>query len=256
MVATTSWTSWFSCGGWYVVIMTTFVVVVLAQTSHITTTTGGDSAQIKVTATRGLVIDAGSGGSRIHVYNWQPRIFKTIPPDMSYPTTDEKWSAKIAPGVAELSGNAVGLQAHLASIIDFAVRTMVGEEDSFQDYPIYFKATGGMRELNHFARESMMVLIRQYLSDKSFCPFYFREDFARVISGEEEAIYSWAGINFLMGNLLPESKGIGSATGDLGTYGTLDLGGASCQIAFFMPNQEGAIVIERWKKRSKRHRQS
>ena len=179
MVATTSWTSWFSCGGWYVVIMTTFVVVVLAQTSHITTTTGGDSAQIKVTATRGLVIDAGSGGSRIHVYNWQPRIFKTIPPDMSYPTTDEKWSAKIAPGVAELSGNAVGLQAHLASIIDFAVRTMVGEEDSFQDYPIYFKATGGMRELNHFARESMMVLIRQYLSDKSFCPFYFREDFAR-----------------------------------------------------------------------------
>jgi hypothetical protein len=207
----------------------------LIQTA-IQTQGDGDSAQIKVTATRGLVIDAGSGGSRIHVYNWQPRIFKTIPPDLSYPTTDERWSAKMAPGVAEFAGDPAGLRAHLAPLIDFAVRTLVGEEVRFGDYPIYFKATGGVRELNVKQREALMVQIRAYLSDKTFCPFFFRDDFARVISGEEEAIYSWAGINFLMGNLLPASKGIGTATG--GTYGTLDLGGASCQIAFFMPNQD------------------
>lgn len=40
---------------------------------------------VKPTVTRGLVIDAGSGGSRLHVYSWQPRIFSTIPPPLSYP---------------------------------------------------------------------------------------------------------------------------------------------------------------------------
>jgi Golgi nucleoside diphosphatase len=58
------------------------------------------------------------------------------------------------------------------------------------------------------------------------------------LSGEEEAIYSWTAINFLKGDLLSESKGIGPATGGKeGTYGTLDLGGASSQIAFYVKNQ-------------------
>jgi Golgi nucleoside diphosphatase len=56
--------------------------------------------------------------------------------------------------------------------------------------------------------------------------------------GEEEAIYSWTAINFLKGDLLSESKGVGPATGGKeGTFGTLDLGGASSQIAFYVKNQ-------------------
>lgn len=59
-----------------------------------------------------------------------------------------------------------------------------------------------------------------------------------AFKGEEEAIYSWTAINFLKGDLLSESKGIGPATGGKeGTYGTLDLGGASSQIAFYVKNQ-------------------
>ena len=40
-----------------------------------------------------------------------------------------------------------------------------------------------------------VILLYTYtgiLSDKSQCPFFFTDDMARVISGEEEAIYSWA----------------------------------------------------------------
>jgi Golgi nucleoside diphosphatase len=96
-----------------------------------------------------------------------------------------------------------------------------------------------MRELNLKQREEIMYWVRFYLADKSFCPFYFRNDFARVISGEEEAIYSWAAINFLKGDLLLESKGSGPASGgEEGTFGTLDLGGASSQIAFYVKNQD------------------
>ena len=39
-----------------------------------------------------MVIDAGSGGSRLHIFRWQPRIFNTIPPAISVPTSDEKWT--------------------------------------------------------------------------------------------------------------------------------------------------------------------
>ena len=126
--------------------------------------------------------------------------------------------------------------------------TLAGRESEFADYPIYLKATGGMRELSFLAREKILDSVKSLLSDKQFCPFFFREDFARVISGwfalsfrsfhvlciqsmgtfvgEEEAIYSWAATNFLVGNLLPASQGTGVVTdGDLNSsYGTLDLG--------------------------------
>ena len=143
-----------------------------------------DNIEIKATVTRGMIIDAGSGGSRLHVYHWQPRIFNTIPPDLSFPTTDEQWTARMAPGIAEYKNSPEDVKKQLAPLIDFATRTLVGLEESFQYYPIFFKATGGMRELNLKQREEIMVWVRYYLSDKSFCPFYFHDDFARVISGK------------------------------------------------------------------------
>ena len=56
--------------------------------------------------------------------------------------------------------------------------------------------------------------------------------------GEEEAIFSWAATNFLMGTLLPASQGLGVVLGVNSTYGTIDLGGASTQIAYFLPSQD------------------
>lgn len=41
-----------------------------------------------------------------------------------------------------------------------------------------------------------------------------------------------------MGNLLPASEGTGVVVPDKNTFGTLDLGGASTQIAFFVPEQD------------------
>lgn len=217
------------------------------------------SAPIKPTATRGMVIDAGSGGSRLHVYQWKPRIFGSVPPPLSYPEANERWTARMDPGIHTYANNLADVAQHLAPLIDFARVTLVGFESEFGDYPIYFKATGGMRELPVSKREAIINEVKKYLSDKTFCPFYFRDDFARVISGtrdddmievqisfllirmivigEEEAIFSWTATNFLMGSLLEASHGIGEAKTNH-TYGTLDLGGASTQIAFYLPSQD------------------
>jgi Golgi nucleoside diphosphatase len=217
-----------------------------------------NSVNIKPTATRGMVIDAGSGGSRLHVYQWKPRIFNTVPPPLSYPEQNEHWTARMDPGIHTLANNLPAIGQHLATLIDFAKVTLVGYEDEFADYPIYFKATGGMRELPVAKREAVLAEVQKYLSDKSFCPFYFRNDFARVISGkyckemhinyiirlsilllgEEEAIFSWTATNFLKGTLLQASHGLGEVKGVNTTFGTIDLGGASTQIAFYLPSQD------------------
>jgi hypothetical protein len=141
------------------------------------------SANVKPSATRGMVIDAGSGGSRLHVYSWLPRIFSSIPPPLSFPEANEQFTARMDPGIALYADNPMMVKNHLAPLIDFAKAALIGRDKEFGDYPIFFKATGGMRELPQEKRDRIIEYVRMYLSDKSFCPFFFRNDFARVISG-------------------------------------------------------------------------
>ncbi|CAE7427857.1 ENTPD1 [Symbiodinium microadriaticum] len=99
-----------------------------------------------------------------------------------------------------------------------------------------------------------MTTVRELLMDKKFCPFYFQFDFARVISGEEEAAYAWAAANYLYGTLLPSIHGSGAVNKPLnGTFGTVDLGGASTQIAFFVPSQDISEGLFKLQIGSQRH---
>eukprot|EP00979_Chaetoceros_neogracilis_P016255 scaffold7486_cov113-Chaetoceros_neogracile.AAC.1 len=66
----------------------------------------------------------------------------------------------------------------------------------------------------------------------------FHKSYARVISGEEEAIYGWAGANFVLGSLLKSSEGAGVVIDPDLTYGTLEIGGASSQIAFYQSDED------------------
>lgn len=138
---------------------------------------------VSAEVTRGMVIDAGSGGSRLHVYRWKPRVFNTTPPPISYPEADEKWTKRTNPGIHELLGDNDAIAVHLSGLIEAAKKFLKGCESEFHLYPVYFKATGGVRELALEDRESILLTVKKLLSDKSFSPFYFQDDFARVISG-------------------------------------------------------------------------
>jgi Golgi nucleoside diphosphatase len=103
-------------------------------------------------------------------------------------------------------------------------------------------------------RELLMNRLRDLFSDKSFCPFFFQFDFARVISGEEEGAYAWAAANYLYGTLLPSIAGSGSVNKPInGTFGTVDLGGASTQIAFYVPSQDVSEGLFKLQIGSQRH---
>lgn len=56
-----------------------------------------------------------------------------------------------------------------------------------------------------------------------------------MISGEEEAIYGWAAVNFVKGSLIENSVGSGAVLQANLTYGVVEMGGASLQIGFFEP---------------------
>jgi Golgi nucleoside diphosphatase len=82
----------------------------------------------------------------------------------------------------------------LDPLIEFAKTELAAFADEWHSYPIFLKATAGMRELPLEARERIMTQVRQYLSSNTSCPFLFQHnEQARVIAGEEEAAYAWTG---------------------------------------------------------------
>jgi Golgi nucleoside diphosphatase len=93
-----------------------------------------------------------------------------------------------------------------------------------------------MRVLKQDDRFRVMAAVRTLFSNDTFCPFQFVDEHARVISGEEEAVFGWTGINFAMGTLIKASEGAGAVLNPRLTYGALDMGGASTQISFYDPS--------------------
>ena len=182
---------------------------------------------------RSLLIDAGSTGSRLHFYQWSTN--SLLNRGVSYPATSEEWTVGIQPGLSSFNSNQIeSISTHLKYLIDHAKQRLVHEKRSWASYRIYLMATGGMRQLPLVEREGIMTTIRDVLSNKTLSPFLFERDFARIISGEEEAVFAWLTANYLRGNL-KEKEGIMALESSIGT---LDMGGASTQIAFYVPDED------------------
>jgi len=121
----------------------------------------------------------------------------------------------------------------LKPLIDYAKQKI--PFSNFSTSVLFLKATGGMRLLEPSKQQEILYNVRLYLSNSSNSPFYFRTDWASVISGIQEGIFGWITVNYLLKNLEKQS-GV--------TVGALDLGGASMQITFLSSLQtENSINI-------------
>jgi Golgi nucleoside diphosphatase len=121
--------------------------------------------------------------------------------------------------------------------LEFAQTVLANKKRDWRSFPLYCKATGGMRSLPRPYRIRLMHTVRRILRNTHHNPFYYQNEFVRVISGEEEAIYGWTAVNFVKGALLPNTQGSGTVLHpETKTYGVLEMGGASAQIGFFEPN--------------------
>ncbi|MCJ1472293.1 Golgi apyrase [Lambiella insularis] len=183
----------------------------------------------------GIVADAGSSGTRIHVYRWLNSVrarqeageheLKALPVVKS----EKSWTKKIHPGISTFgeTPSLVGPD-HLKELFDHALDIV--PEDAVEETPLFLLATAGVRLLLDQQRKELLRQVCSYAQKNTKFLLPECDLHIRAIPGEEEGLYGWIAANYLLGGFdSPENHNHGKGHH---TYGFLDMGGASAQIAF------------------------
>lgn len=195
----------------------------------------------------GLVVDCGSSGSRIFVYCW-PR-HNGNPHELLdiRQMRDEHRKPvvmKIKPGISELAKTPEKASDHIKPLLEFASRHV--PKNKHQETPLYILCTAGMRILPESQQEALLEDLRTDIPVDF--NFLFSDSHVEVISGKQEGVYAWIGINFVLGrfnHLYNDGEPVVEVNipgGDQQeavvrkrTAGVLDMGGVSTQIAYEVP---------------------
>jgi guanosine-diphosphatase len=161
-----------------------------------------------------LTIDAGSTGSRIHVYkfhNCGPS------PELEYETFK-----MLNPGLSAFASDPSAAAASLDPLLEEAMRVV--PEQLHSCTPVEVKATAGLRLLGTAESDAILDEVRNRLKDNF--PFGVGdENSVEIMDGKDEGVYAWITANYL-------AQKIGEGVDSPDTLAVMDLGGASTQIVF------------------------
>lgn len=185
----------------------------------------------------GVILDAGSSGTRIHIYRWlnytRARSEAKDADDLArLPEllTKPNYTKKIQPGVSNYADNPLDIgSSHLQSLLDHALNIV--PRNQVQYTPIFLMATAGMRLLEPVKQKALLDEICSYIKKESKFSLPDCDLHIQVIPGETEGLYGWLAANYLLRGFETPSKQQKYMTKH-STYGFLDMGGASAQIAF------------------------
>lgn len=160
----------------------------------------------------GIMFDAGSTGTRIHVYTFVQRtsgqlpflegeIFDSVKPGLSAFVDQPKQGAETVQELLEVAKDSI-------------------PRSHWKRTPVVLKATAGLRLLPEQKAQTLLLEVEEIFKNS---PFLVPDDSVSIMDGSYEGILAWVTVNFLTGQL----HGRGQET-----VGTLDLGGASTQITF------------------------
>ncbi|CAL1269738.1 unnamed protein product [Larinioides sclopetarius] len=179
----------------------------------------------------GVVMDAGSSKTNTIAYKWQGDKQKGT----GHVIQDTSCLAK--GGIAEMDPMQLDPVINCAKIVTNHI-----DEKARSKTPLYFAATAGMRLLG-LANESRVQDILNHLNDE-LGETGLSVKTIEIISGEDEGVYGWTTANFLQQTLeIPQKTEPWVPT----TYGALDMGGASMQIAYALPENNGTENIRELK---------
>ncbi|RXN34899.1 ectonucleoside triphosphate diphosphohydrolase 5 [Labeo rohita] len=180
----------------------------------------------------GVMFDAGSTGTRIHVYT-----FIQKEPD-GLPVLDNEMFHSMKPGLSayadipEIAGHTV------RQLLRVAKKTVPPVE--WKRTPVVFRATAGLRLLPPTKAHALLEEVQDVFDES---PFYVPPDSVSIMDGTDEGILAWVTVNFLTDD--SQMRSLPLLSGRLHknaqkTVGILDLGGGSTQITF-LPKSKKTI---------------
>ncbi|XP_029917067.1 ectonucleoside triphosphate diphosphohydrolase 7-like [Myripristis murdjan] len=194
----------------------------------------------------GIVVDCGSSGSRVFVYYWPPHNGNphTLLDIRQMRDRDHKPVVKkIKPGISTLAQTPARASDYLQPLLSFAAAHV--PRAKHKETPLYILCTAGMRLLPD---SQQAAILEDLVTDVPLeFDFLFSRSHAEVISGKQEGVYAWIGINFVLGRFDhadEEDATVEVTTGSQNqqpisrrrTVGIMDMGGASLQIAYEVPS--------------------
>lgn len=183
---------------------------------------------IKSEVRYGLMIDAGSTGSRMHTFTFRTSgpianaaKLKLVAEDF-YP---------VKPGLSHYQDDEVAAAKSLEPLLERA--RQVVPEAKRADTPVYLRATAGLRAVGVHKAERILDEVRAYLGRSGFR--FDGVQWASVLGGSDEGVYTWITVNYLM------HRNPGN------TVGILEMGGGSAQAAF-VARESGSCTPETLRK--------
>jgi guanosine-diphosphatase len=161
------------------------------------------------------MIDAGSTGSRIHIYK-----FNNCGASAEY---EYEVFKMIQPGLSSFAGKPEDAAKSLDVLLDEAVRVVPKALQGCT--PVAVKATAGLRLLPGSQSADILEAVEKRIHGAY--PFQLQaKDGVVIMDGKDEGVYAWITANYLLGTIKSDTPK------DTPTYAVLDLGGASTQIVF------------------------
>ena len=141
-----------------------------------------------------IVLDAGSTGSRIHIYRFNS--CKTGMPLLE----DEVFHA-IKPGLSSYENSPKESVQTLSPLISLALENVPAELQP--KTKIVLKATAGLRLLKKGSGEIILEHVREYLKS---LPFQLSTNAVEIMDGKDEGVFAWITVNYLLDNFNKNTK--------------------------------------------------
>ncbi|XP_062863601.1 ectonucleoside triphosphate diphosphohydrolase 5 [Trichomycterus rosablanca] len=168
----------------------------------------------------GIMFDAGSTGTRIHIY-------KFIQKDPAgLPVLDNEMYNAVKPGLSAYGDNPEVGGDTVRQLLKVAKKTIPKEE--WWQTPVLLKATAGLRLMPKEKAQGLLEQVKEVFDES---PFYVPQNSVTIMNGANEGVLAWVTVNFLTGHLYANTRK---------TVGILDLGGGSTQITF-LPNSKRTV---------------
>nr|AAT66769.2 Apyrase-like protein, putative [Solanum demissum] len=188
-----------------IVFVIAFLCYVFVFSSHV---------RFSVKRKYGIVIDGGSTGTRIHVFEYEVRNGVPV-----YDFGDQGLvSMRVNPGLSAYAEEPEMASESVGKLVEFGKQNV--PQEYWSSTEIRLMATAGMRLLDSGVQEKILEVCRGVLRDSGL---KFTDDWASVISGSDEGLYAWVIANYALGTL---------GSDPLQTTGIIELGGASAQVTF------------------------